>query len=147
LVLSVAPDSSVVVGVSLLSEAFLGRVELEWPEEVVSLLEVRSKSDDLVNEVLNAGNTELSESLLNDGVVSERDSVAVGLTVTSLVDQLSNGGVGWVAISNIRLNSAEHVDGGLVQSDEDSVVQLSKSEELHDLLALGVELVDTKRNE
>jgi hypothetical protein len=74
LVLSVAPDSTVVVRVSLLSEAFLGGVKLEGPEEVVSLLEVRSESHDLVDEVLNASNTVLSEHRLNDGVLGQGDS-------------------------------------------------------------------------
>ncbi len=31
-----------------------------------------------------------------------------------------------------------------MESDEDAIVELSESEELHDLSALGVQLVDTK---
>ena len=37
----------------------------------------------------------------------------------------------------------EHVDGGLVQLDEDSVVNLSQSEELENLTHFGGDLVDT----
>ena len=38
---------------------------------------------------------------------------------------------------------AEHVDGGLVQLDEDPVVDLTQPEELEDLADLGRDLVDT----
>jgi hypothetical protein len=54
LVLSVTPNSTVVIRMSLLSEALSWGVELEWPEEVVSFLEVRSTSGNLVNKIFNA---------------------------------------------------------------------------------------------
>jgi hypothetical protein len=38
---------------------------------------------------------------------------------------------------------AEHVDGGLVQLDEDAVVDLTQPKELEDLADLGRDLVDT----
>ena len=38
---------------------------------------------------------------------------------------------------------SEHVHGGLVQLDEDTVVDLSQTEQLEDLLDLGGDLVDT----
>lgn len=52
-VLSVAPDTAVLVGVSLISEALLGRAQLEGPQEVVGLLEVGADGGDLVDKVLN----------------------------------------------------------------------------------------------
>lgn len=143
MVLSVAPYSSVVVGVSLFGEAFLGRVQLERPEEVVSLLEVGAERHNLVDEVFNTGNTVLSKGLLDDGVVSQGDSGAVDLAEAALVDKLSHCCLGGVAVSNVGLHSSKHVDGGLVQSHEHSVVQLPQSQQLHDLSALGVQLVDT----
>ena len=51
--------------------------------------------------------------------------------------------MGGVSISNIGLNSSDHVDGGLVESNESSIVELSQSKELEDFLACGVKLVDT----
>jgi hypothetical protein len=144
LLFSVAPDSAVLVWVSLLGESLLGRGKLEGPEEVVCLFEVRSHGDDLVDQVLNAGDSSLTEGVLNDGVVSKGDSGSVDLAVPSLVDQLGNVLLGQVSVHDERLDSSEHVDGGLVELDEDSVVELSESQELHDLLACGGELVDTK---
>lgn len=74
LVLSVAPDTTSVIRMSLGSKTFQWRGELEWPEEVVCLLEVGSKSGNFVDEILNARNTVLSKDSLNDFVVSQRDS-------------------------------------------------------------------------
>lgn len=111
---------------SLLGEALSWGVELEWPEEVVSFLEVRSKSGNLMNKIFNACKSVLlSELLLNDGVISKRDSGSIDFAVTSLVDELSNSSLRRITIGDVRLYSSEHVNSGLVQSDEHSVVQLS----------------------
>lgn len=75
LVLSVAPNATVVVRMSLLSETFSWGVELEWPEEVVSFLEVWTYSGNLVNKIFNACNSVLlSEGVLNNSIVGEWDS-------------------------------------------------------------------------
>lgn len=52
---TVAPCTSLVVRVSLLFEALKWGGKLEWPEEVVGLLEVGSNSPDLVDQVLDTG--------------------------------------------------------------------------------------------
>lgn len=141
--LSVAPDATFLIGMSLFSESFLWRVKLEWPEEVIGFLEVRSNSDDFVDEVFNTGNTVLSKLLFDNAVVSKRDSWSLDLSITSLVNELLDCGLWGVAVSNIRLYSSEHVNSGLVQFDEDSVVKLPQSQKLHDLSASRVKLVDT----
>ena len=118
--------------------------QLEWPQEVVGFLEFWSAGGDFVDEVLNACDTALSEFAFNDGVVSEWNSASVNLTVSSLVDQLGNGGSGWETVSHEWLDDSNHVPGGFVKLDEHSVVQLSQSEQLQDLLWLWSKLVDTK---
>jgi hypothetical protein len=143
LVFSVTPDTTVVVRVSLFSESFLGGVELEGPQEVVGFFEVGSNGGDFVDKVFNVSNTVLSELSLNNAVVSERNSAFADLTIASLVDEISDGLLGGISISNVWFNSSDHIDGGLVESYEGSVVELSQSEELQDLFAGGVELVDT----
>ena len=50
----------------------------------------------------------------------------------------------WVAISDEWLNNFDHVPCGLVKLDENTVVELSQSKELQNLLWLWCELVDTK---
>lgn len=132
--------------VSLLLEPTVGGGELEGPEEVVGLLELRSDGNNLVNEVLDGVDSELSELTLNDGIVSERDSGSVDLSVSSLVNELLDGGSGWVSVGDEWFDDLDHVHGGLVQLNEDTVVELSKSEELQDLLGLRSELIDTKKH-
>ena len=144
LLLTVAPDTALLEWVALLLESLGWGVELEWPEEVVGLLEVVTAGPDLVDEVLNAGNTLLSEGLLNDAVVVKSDTGSVDLTVASLVDQSADVVTGWVSVGDEWLDKSDHVDGGSVELDEHSVVELSQTEELHDLLLLWSELVDTK---
>ena len=130
--------------VSFLLESTEWGRQLEWPEEVVGLLELGSAGHDLVDEVLNAVDAVGSELAGDNAVVGEGDSGSVDLTISSLVDKVGDGVTGGVSVSDERLDHSEHVPGGLVQLHEHTVVELSKSEELQDLLGLGGELVDTK---
>lgn len=143
LLFAVAPDTTLLVRVSLLLETTDGGGQLEGPEEVVGLLEGVTDGPDLVDEILDAVDTLLSESLLNDGVVAKSDSGSVDLTETSLVDELADSVSGGVTVGDVGLDHADHVDGSAVELDEDTVVELSKSKELHDLLRLGGKLVNT----
>ena len=131
---------------SLLLPAELWGVQLEWPKEVVSLLEGWSNSPDLVDKVLNAVDTLFTEGTGDDAVVSQRDSGAVNLSITTLVDQSADAITGWVSISDEGLDSSDHVDGGTIEANKHTIIDLSESEQLHDLLAFGAQLVDTKIN-
>ncbi len=116
-------------------EAAVGVAELERPEEVARLLEVGADRVDLVDEVLHA---------VDDGVVGERDALLVGrLGVSALVDELTDGLEVGVAVGDEGLDNLQHLGGGLGQTDEDTVVDLEKTEELESLALLGVDLVDT----
>ena len=97
-----------------------------------------------MDEVLNAGDSSFTEFSSDDRVIGEWDSASVDLTISSLVDKLGDGGSGWETVSDEWLDDSDHVPGGLVELDENSVVELSQSEELQDLLWLWGKLVDTK---
>lgn len=125
------------------AEATGGVAELEGPEEVGGLLEVGANSEDLVNEILNADDAVLAEVLLNDAVVGERDALLVDLAVSALVDKLTDSLEVGVTVGNEGLDDLEHLDGSLAQTDEDTVVDLEKTEKLKSLALLGVDLVDT----
>jgi hypothetical protein len=140
---AVAPDTSVGEGVALLLETAEGGGELEGPEEVVGLLEVGADGPDLVDKVLNAGDTILAENLIDASVVVEGNAGAVDLTVTTGVDKLAGGGAGGETVGDEGLDVADHVHGSLVHAHENTVVELAETEELHDLLLLGGKLVDT----
>ena len=143
LFLTVAPCTSLVVGMSLLFKALEWGGQFEWPEEVVSLLEMRANSPDLVDKILNTGNAVSAQCLVNDGVVIERNSAAVNLTEATTVDKFGNSAAGGVTVGDEGFDVADHVPGCTVESHEDTVVKLTESEKLHDLLLLGGKLVDT----
>jgi len=141
--LSVSPISILSEGVVFNVPSTSGIVELEGEEEVVGLLEVLLALGDFLNEVLNAGDTELAEVGFDDGVIGKGDSGSVDLSEASLVNQFSNDFSAGVAVSDVGLDSSQHVQSSLVDFHQDTVVELSQSEKLQDLLDLGVHLVDT----
>jgi hypothetical protein len=125
------------------AETTSGRGQLEGPEEVAGLLEVGANSVDLVDEVLDADNAELAEVLLDELVVSDGKALLVDLSVTALVDELTDGLQVGVTVCDERLDDLQHLGGGLGEPDENTIVDLEKTEELEGLALLGVDLVDT----
>lgn len=94
-------------------------------------------------EVKLTDDAELAKLLLNDGVVGDGDPGAVDLGVSALVDELSDGLEVDLAVGDVRSDECEHLLGRLGDSDKDTVVDLSQSEELKDLAGLGGDLGDT----
>jgi hypothetical protein len=131
-VLSWTMSTSVEITVSLLLDSTSWRVESEWEEEVVNLLELGSKAVDLVDDVLDAFDSVLSETLLDDLVLDQGDSLSVELSVSSLVDEGLDGVLGWESVGDIWLDLSEHVHRGLVVLDENSVADFGKSEKGED---------------
>lgn len=66
-------------------------VKLERPEEVGSLLEVRADGVDLMDEIFDGEDVELSKSFLNDAVVGQRHALLVDLGIAPLVDEFTDG--------------------------------------------------------
>lgn len=144
LVLAVTQVTSLDEVAEFASAEATGRVgELEWPQEVGGLLEVGSDGVDLVDEILHADDAVLAEVGLDDGVVGESDALLVDLSVSALVDELADGLEVGVTVGDPWLDDLEHLKGGLGQADEDTVVDLEKTEELEDLAGLWCNLVDT----
>ena len=130
--------------VDLLHEAATGAVKLEGPEESVGLLEVTADSVDLVDEVLNADDAAgLAKSTLDDLVGGDGDALAAELGEATLVDEAADGLEAGVPVGDVGLDDAEHGGGGLVETDEDTVVDLSQTEESKDLAGTGADTVDT----
>jgi hypothetical protein len=125
------------------AETASGRGQLEWPQEVAGLLEVGANGVDLVDEVLDADNAELAEVLLDEVVVSDWEALLVDLSVTALVDKLTDGLQVGVTVCDEGLDDLQHLGGGLGEPDENTIVDLEKTEKLEGLALLGVDLVDT----
>lgn len=117
--------------------------QLEWPQEVVGLLEMRTNGDDFVDQVIDGQDTVLTQASFNDSVVGQWDSLLVDLTETSLVDQLSDSRVGWVTVSNVWFNQLQQFRSSLGDLDESTRVDLVQSQQLQNLSWLWWDLVDT----
>lgn len=111
--------------------------QLHGPQKVSDSLELRADSEDLVHDVLDALETLIAKTSLDDSVAANRNTLARHLHETSLVDQVLDGLKVGVAVSDEGLNKSEHVHGGSVDAHEHTVVDLAKSQKLKDLLHLG----------
>merc|ERR1719266_1007101 len=109
----------------------------------LEVIGVGSNSEYLVDEILNADDSHLAQLLLNDIVGGDGGSVPIDLDKSTFVDKIANSLQVGGPVGDVGLADPEHVLGGLVHLDEDSVVDLPQSEELQDLLDLGGDLVDT----
>lgn len=118
--------------------------ELEWPEEIGGLLEVGANSEDLVDQILHADNAVLAEVGLDDGVVGKGNALLVNLSISTLVDELTDSLQVGVTIGDPWLDNLQHLKGSLGHANEDAVVDLEKTEELEDLAGLWCDLVDTR---
>jgi hypothetical protein len=107
------------------------------------LLEVGTNSEDLVDQILHADNAVLAKAVLNDGIVGEGDALLVDLSVSALVDELTNCLEVRVSVGDPWLNDLQHLEGGLSHANEDTIVDLEEAEELEDLAGLWRDLVDT----
>lgn len=96
-----------------------------------------------MDQVFDGNNTVLSQSLFNDRVVVQGNSLLVDLTETSLVDQFSNSRERWVSENNIRINQLQQLQGSLGELDESGSVDLVQSQQLKDLSWLRWNLVHT----
>jgi hypothetical protein len=127
-----------------LVETTVGVRELKGPQEVVCLLKVLVVNCvDSVNQVLNAHDAEMTKGLLNDSVVRERDALLVDLSVSTLVDEFTDGLQVGGTVSDVGLDQLKHLSGGVGETKEDTVVDLEKTEQLKDLAGLGSDGVDT----
>lgn len=76
---------------------------------------------------------ELTKSLLDDAVVSDGHTATIDLSETTLVDQIVDRLEVGVSPGNVGLDNTEQRKGGLVQLNEDSVVDLPQTEDLESL--------------
>jgi hypothetical protein len=128
---------SVTVGTETLSERMSldfetteWRGELERPEEVVCFLEFRSASCNFMNELFNVVDTVFTKCRCNNCIIRERKSVSVNLTISTFIDQTRNGVTSGITKSDVGFNPSNHVPSSFVKLNEDTIMKLSKSEEL-----------------
>lgn len=96
-----------------------------------------------MDEVLSANDSLLAQDLLDLSVVEEGNTGSSNLQETTLVDELLDGLEGGVSPGDVGLDDLEHGEGSLVQANEDSVVDLTETQQLEDLAGLGGNSEDT----
>jgi len=136
----VLPITKITTGhkvVSLFAPSSGGIVQLEGPQEVGGLLEVRSNGEDFVDEIFCADDVEFTKGLFYEGVVVEWNSTALDFSISTFVYQIPNGLQVGVTPGDVRVRETQHIQGGLVELHEDSVVDLTDAEQLHDGPRLG----------
>jgi len=104
---------------------------------------VRSDGQNLVDDVFDTDDVIFLQSLFDQKVVGNGESLCIDLGEPSLVNNLTNGFKIRGAKSDVRLNETKHVDGGAVKFDEDSVVDLSQAKKLKNLFGSGINAIDT----
>merc|ERR1719433_1315613 len=90
LVFSATEVSTLDKVVGLLSPSPSWVVQLEGPQEVGSILEVGSNSEDLVDQILNTDDSQLAQLILNDVVGGDGSSVSIDLDKSTFVDEITN---------------------------------------------------------
>lgn len=96
-----------------------------------------------MDQILNGDDTILAQIFLDELVVGQRDALAVDLSVTTLIYELTNALEVRLTIGDPRLNDAKHLESGLGEADKDAVVNLEETKELENFARLGGDLVDT----
>ena len=117
--------------------------QLERPQKVVGLLEIRADCENLMNQILHTLNAVFPEGIRNKGIVGERDSGPVNFTVATFVDEMADGFKVRLAIGDIGLDDLEHFLGCFGEFDEDTIVDLEEAKKLQDFTGLRSDLVDT----
>lgn len=124
-------------------ESASGTLELEGPQEVGDFLEVWARGVNFVDHILNALDTVIAQTGLDDLVGGQGNALASDLAIAALVDKSTDRLEVGVAVGNEGLDQSEHLLGGGIDTDEDTVVDLAQAQQLQNLLDLGGKANDT----
>jgi len=115
------------------SKSALRRGKLNRPQEVRGFLEVGSYGVDLVNNILDAFKL-AAKAGLDNGIGADGKSLSRHFAEAALVYEILDRLKAWISISNKGLNESQHLGGGCVNSNKNTIVKLTQSEQLEDLL-------------
>lgn len=84
-----------------------------------------------------------AQSTFDNGIGSKGCTSVINLGETTFVDKVSDCFQVGIAPGDVGFTDSEHVNRGLIQLDEDTIVDLSQSEQLEGLPYFGMDLVNT----
>lgn len=131
------------VAVSLFLNSLSGRVQSERIKEIGDFFEVLSKRVNLIDDILDAFDSVLSKSLVNELIGAKWNLLSVELSEPSFVNEIFDGLSCWVSVGDIWLDSSEHVHYGLVVLNENCVSDSEQSEKREDFSFLWSNLGET----
>ena len=102
--------------------------QLEWPQKVARLLEIRPHGHNLMHQILHADDAEFAKVLLDDLVIGEWDPLLIDLPISTLVDEVADGLHGGVTIGDVGFDDFEHFGCSFGDFDKDTVVDLEETE-------------------
>ena len=120
--------------------------QLEWPQKVTSLLEIRPHNNNLMDQILHTNDAKFAQLLFDDLIIGEGYTLFVDLSVAALIDEVADGFDAGVAVGDVGFDYFKHFGGGFGEFDEDAVVDLEEAQELEDLAGFGGDFVDTVEN-
>lgn len=117
--------------------------QLERPQKVVCLLEIRSNRENLMNQILNTLNSVFAQRLSNEGIIRQWNTRTAYLSVSTLVNEVTDRLEVGFAVGDVRLDNLEHFLSRFGMLDEDSIVDLQETKELHNFTRFGRHFIDT----
>jgi hypothetical protein len=76
---------------------------------------------------------------------SYRNSLLIDAAISSLIDEFTNCLEVRVSICDVWFNNPKHLNRGFCEANEDSIIDLEKSEELERFARLRSDFIDTRR--
>lgn len=95
--------------------------------------------------IFNTDYIRFSQSVFNDIIATDWNTLSINFSKSSLVDELSDRLEVRVTPCNVWLTNSQHVDGGLVEFYKYSIVNLQEPEELEYFTYFRGHFVDTTK--
>jgi len=147
LILTVSSVSSLLEVNSLLRETSTRGGELEGPQEFVHIFEVGTNSEDFMDDIFNANDAKLFQILLYEFVIGESDPLASNFNEAPLVDELPNSLKIRVSPSDVGIHELQHLKDGTIDANEDTVMNLSQTEQTQYLPRTRINPIDTTNSD
>lgn len=100
-----------------------------------------------MDQIFSTDNVELAKLILNDLITRDGYALSINFNESTFVDQFSHRLKIWVTPGNVRFTNTEHIDRGFVKFNEDSIIDLTETEQLEDFAYFRGYLVNTETSQ
>lgn len=103
-----------------------------------------ANSEYLMDQVFSTDNFKFAKFVFNDLIASDSNALSINLGESTFVDQFTYRLQVGVSPCNVGFTDTQHVDGGLVEFDENAIVDLAQAEQLEYFTYFWCNFVDTE---